>query len=61
MQNVLSAAELGLLIGVSEQVIEAWVESGLIPYRREEGQLRFDRAAMEKWFEEKAQALEEDW
>ena len=62
MQNVLTAADLGLMIGVSEKVIEAWVDEGLIPYRRENGELRFDRMALEKWIEEKAAALEnEDW
>ena len=62
MQDILTAADLGLLIGVSEQVITAWAEEGLIPYRREGEELRFDRMALEKWLEEKQQALEnEDW
>ncbi|MEW6776657.1 MAG: helix-turn-helix domain-containing protein [Bdellovibrionota bacterium] len=53
----ITAKELGLLLGVSEEVVLAWVETGMIPYRREGDQILFDPAILERWMEEKAKAL----
>ena len=53
----LTVRELALLIGVGEDVVHSWVEAGMLPYRREEGEAVFDRVAIERWLEEKAEAL----
>lgn len=53
----LSIRDLALMIGVSEEVVRSWVEAGVLPYRREDDTPVFDRIAVERWLEEKANAL----
>lgn len=57
MSDVMTPQDVGLLIGVSEEVILSWVEAGMLPYRRDGEKVLFDRIALMKWFDEKAKAL----
>ncbi len=55
--RIISIEELAVTLGVSSETVNAWIDSGMIPYRMEAGQRVFHELDLKRWLEEKYAAL----
>ncbi len=53
----ISPEELAMILGVSVETVNSWIDSGMVPYRVEGGVRYFHEVDLKKWLEEKYEAL----